>query len=182
MLSWRKTSPMVVASNTSPISNLVVIGRLSLLRSQFREIWIPGAVQSELHQLSDPAPVEEIQQALQDGWIKPRALREDHIARLLAAGARRAVPCRNRRKRVRPRFALVRLRQFQASEGTGWRAAGLDWLRKVSFAPGFRKQGPQRVPGGACVRTIVFLQLRELRERPRVNCRKPVFEGIGGVT
>jgi len=51
---------MVVASNTSPISNLVVIGRLSLLRSQFREIWIPGAVQSELHQLSDPAPVEEI--------------------------------------------------------------------------------------------------------------------------
>jgi hypothetical protein len=63
--------------------------------------------------------VEEIQQALQDGWIKPRALREDHIARLLAAGARRAVPCRNRRKRVRPRFALVRLRQFQASEGTG---------------------------------------------------------------
>ena len=85
MLSWRKTSPMVVASNTSPISNLVVIGRLSLLRSQFREIWIPGAVQSELHQLSDPTALKEIQQALQDGWIKPQALREDHVARLLAA-------------------------------------------------------------------------------------------------
>ena len=82
---------MVVASNTSPISNLAVIGRLSLLRSQFREIWIPGAVQSELHQLSDPAALKEIQQALQDGWIKPRALREDHVARLLAADARRAL-------------------------------------------------------------------------------------------
>jgi hypothetical protein len=76
---------MLVASNTSPISNLAVIGRLSLLRSQFREIWIPGAVQSELHQLSDPAALKEIQQALQAGWIKPQALREDHVARLLAA-------------------------------------------------------------------------------------------------
>ena len=130
---------MLVASNTSPISNLAVIGRLSLLRSQFQEIWIPGAVQSELHQLSDPAALKEIQQALQDGWIKPRALREDHIARLLAAGARRAVPCRNRRKRVRRRFALGRLRQFQASEGTGWGTAGLDWRLTASFAPGFRK-------------------------------------------
>ena len=42
--------PMLVASNTSPISNLAIIGRLSLLRSQFREIWIPVAVQSELDQ------------------------------------------------------------------------------------------------------------------------------------
>jgi predicted nucleic acid-binding protein len=82
---------MLVASNTSPISNLAVIGRLSLLRSQFREIWIPRAVQSELHQLSDPAALKEIQQALHDGWIKPRALREDHVVRLLAAGARRAL-------------------------------------------------------------------------------------------
>src|ERR1019366_1035585 len=76
---------MLVASNTSPISNLAVIGRLSFLRSQFREIWIPGAVRSELDQLSHPAALKDIQQALQDGWIKPQALREDHVARLLAA-------------------------------------------------------------------------------------------------
>ena len=73
---------MLVASNTSPISNLAIIGRLSILRSQ---IWIPGAVQSELGQLSHRAALKEIQQAIQDGWIKPRALREDKIARLLAA-------------------------------------------------------------------------------------------------
>jgi predicted nucleic acid-binding protein len=29
--------------------------------------------------------LKEIQQALQDGWIKPQALREDRVARLLAA-------------------------------------------------------------------------------------------------
>ena len=76
---------MLVASNTSPISNLAIIGRLNLLRSQFREIWIPGAVRSELDRLSQPAALKEIQQALHDGWIKPQALREDKVARLLAA-------------------------------------------------------------------------------------------------
>ena len=81
--NWRKTSPMLVASNTSPISNLAIIGRLNLLRSQFGEIWIPGAVRSELNQLSHPAALKEIQQAIQDSWIKPRAIRDDTVARLL---------------------------------------------------------------------------------------------------
>jgi predicted nucleic acid-binding protein len=76
---------MLVASNTSPISNLAIIGRLHLLRSQFDEIWIPLAVRSELDQLSHQAALKEIQQAFQDGWIKLRALREDKVARLLVA-------------------------------------------------------------------------------------------------
>ena len=76
---------MLVASNTSPISNLAIIGRLSLLRSQFHEIWILGAVQAELGQLRHQAALKEIRQAIQDGWIKPQALREDKVARLLAA-------------------------------------------------------------------------------------------------
>jgi hypothetical protein len=75
---------MLVASNTSPISNLAIIGRLNLLQSQFREVRIPGAVQSELGQPPHRAALAEIQQALQDGWIKPQALREAKIARLLA--------------------------------------------------------------------------------------------------
>jgi predicted nucleic acid-binding protein len=76
---------MLVASNTSPISNLAIIGRLNLLRSQFREIWIPSAVRSELDQLSNSAALKEMQQALDDGWIKSQALRGDKVARLLAA-------------------------------------------------------------------------------------------------
>jgi predicted nucleic acid-binding protein len=42
------------------------------------------AVQSELDQVSHAAALKEIQQAFQDGWIKPQALREGKIARLLA--------------------------------------------------------------------------------------------------
>ena len=74
---------MVVVSNTSPISNLAIIGRLDLLRAQFREIWIPAAVQFEIDQLHHPPAVKDIQQALQDGWIRARAVREDKVARLL---------------------------------------------------------------------------------------------------
>jgi predicted nucleic acid-binding protein len=61
-------------SNTSPISNLAIIGRLNLLRSQFQEIWIPSAVHAELGQLSHAAAWNEILQARYDGWIKPRSL------------------------------------------------------------------------------------------------------------
>ena len=61
-----------------------IVGRLNLLRSQFREIRIPIAVQSELDRVSHAAALKEIQQAFQDGWIKPQALREGKIARLLA--------------------------------------------------------------------------------------------------
>lgn len=76
---------MLVASNTSPISNLAIIGRLNLLRSQFSEILIPTAVLSELCRLSHPTALTEIQQAIEDGWIKSQSLREDKVARLLAA-------------------------------------------------------------------------------------------------
>ena len=74
---------MLVASNTSPISNLAIIGRLNLLRTQLHEIWIPGAVESELNQLPHAAALKEVQQAFQDGWIKPRKLQDDKVARLL---------------------------------------------------------------------------------------------------
>jgi predicted nucleic acid-binding protein len=75
---------MPVVSNTSPISNLAIIGRLDLLRRQFGEIWIPVGVQSELDRVAHPAALKEIRQAFLDGWIKPRTLREDKVVRLLA--------------------------------------------------------------------------------------------------
>ena len=39
---------MPVVSNTSPLLNLAIIGRLSLLHQQFGEIWIPPMVIKEL--------------------------------------------------------------------------------------------------------------------------------------
>ncbi len=76
---------MVVASNTSPISNLAIIGRLDLLRTQFREICIPHAVKAELDLLGYPSARKDIQQALGEEWINVRPLRDDKIARLLEA-------------------------------------------------------------------------------------------------
>jgi predicted nucleic acid-binding protein len=44
---------MTVVSNTSPVSNLAIIGRLSLLRIQFDHVLIPKTVDQELAQLAD---------------------------------------------------------------------------------------------------------------------------------
>src|SRR5438046_2086329 len=76
---------MLVASNTSPISNLAIIGRLDLLRTLFHDISIPGAVRAELDQLHHPSALKEIQEALRGGWIKPCTLRDDTVAKLLEA-------------------------------------------------------------------------------------------------
>jgi len=46
---------MAVVSNTSPILNLAIIGRLDLLRRQFHEALIPPAVVSELKMETDLA-------------------------------------------------------------------------------------------------------------------------------
>ena len=44
---------MTVVSDTSPVSNLAMIGRLSLLRSQFNHVLIPKTVDQELAQVAD---------------------------------------------------------------------------------------------------------------------------------
>src|ERR1700682_3468246 len=76
---------MLVASNTSPISNLAIIGRLSLLRVQFGQIWIPFAVRGELGHLSNPSALKDIEAAARDGWIRPREVQQTKVARLLEA-------------------------------------------------------------------------------------------------
>lgn len=44
---------MIVVSDTSPISNLLVIGKLELLRDVFQKVIIPSAVFDELMKLKD---------------------------------------------------------------------------------------------------------------------------------
>ncbi len=77
---------MLVASDTSPISNLAIIGRLALLRSQFEVIWIPEAVEAELRAVPIPPAAVSIEHAVRDGWLKPRPVRGDRMVRLLQAG------------------------------------------------------------------------------------------------
>lgn len=61
---------MPAASNTSPISNLAIIGRLALLREQFGIVFIPPAVQTELAALPVVTARENIECALRDQWIE----------------------------------------------------------------------------------------------------------------
>lgn len=76
---------MLVASNTSPVCNLAIVGHLNLLRIQFAEVLIPIAVKNELGQVSHSDAARDVQRALSEGWIKPEAVREATVVRLLQA-------------------------------------------------------------------------------------------------
>jgi predicted nucleic acid-binding protein len=76
---------MLVASDTSPVCNLAIIGHLNLLRAQFAEVRIPITVRNELEHLSHADAVTDIQRALSEGWIKPQAVQDETVVRLLEA-------------------------------------------------------------------------------------------------
>jgi hypothetical protein len=65
---------MVAVSNTSPISNLSITGRLDLLRSQFTQVLIPEAVRAELAGLPNAEAKASIENALRTGWLQCRAV------------------------------------------------------------------------------------------------------------
>jgi predicted nucleic acid-binding protein len=60
---------MRVVSDTSPLSNLAIIGRLDLLKQRYRMVRIPPAVHRELAALSHPAASDRISAALTEGWL-----------------------------------------------------------------------------------------------------------------
>ena len=65
---------MVVVSDTSPLSNLAIIGRLALLREQFVEVWLPPAVARELAALKSPSAQAILSAAMRSGWLKEMPL------------------------------------------------------------------------------------------------------------
>ena len=65
---------MLVVSDTSPLSNLAIIGRLALLRQQFAEVWMPSAVARELAALGDSPAKVAILEAVRAGWLKEMPL------------------------------------------------------------------------------------------------------------
>lgn len=70
------TSPMVVVSNTSPLSNLAIIGRLGLLREQFGELFVPKGVYDELGDLRHADARTSLTAAFEERWIKQERLTE----------------------------------------------------------------------------------------------------------
>lgn len=61
---------MVVVSNTSPLSNLAIIGRLDLLREQLGSVTIPPAVRIELSRHPNPGARQFLEEALKDRWLR----------------------------------------------------------------------------------------------------------------
>lgn len=67
---------MIVVSDTSPISNLVQIGKLSLLNKVFGEVLIPPIVQQEILALEQfGIDLKDIQNA---DWIKVHSIRDQN--------------------------------------------------------------------------------------------------------
>ena len=74
---------MPIVSNTSPILNLAIIGELSLLQEQFREILIPEAVLAELRVGEELPGSHIVRGALKDGWIKIENVKETGISKAM---------------------------------------------------------------------------------------------------
>ncbi len=60
---------MLVVSNTSPVCNLAVIGRLEFLQRRYGVVYIPAAVADELAALTHLAARKGIQTAIADRWL-----------------------------------------------------------------------------------------------------------------
>jgi predicted nucleic acid-binding protein len=60
---------MLVVSDTSPVLNLAVIGRLEFLRQQFGPVWLPQAVIDELRSEQDLPGSAAVLEALHAGWL-----------------------------------------------------------------------------------------------------------------
>lgn len=74
---------MRVVSNTSPISNLAVVGRLQILRDQMESVVIPGAVFLELERIENLKAKDAIASAVADGWLQVKVLEDQTLANVL---------------------------------------------------------------------------------------------------
>ena len=68
------TFAMLVVSNTSPLSNLAIIGRLELVREQLGEVVVPPTVLAELRLNPKSNARASLETAFRQGWVKVMAL------------------------------------------------------------------------------------------------------------
>lgn len=74
---------MPVVSNTSPLLNLAIIGRLSLLHQQFEEVWIPPAVRRELRPEEDIPGSHAVREATALGWLRVEKVADAALVKVL---------------------------------------------------------------------------------------------------
>ena len=75
---------MPVVSNTSPILNLAIVGKLALLQEQFVEVLIPKAVLDELRIEEDLPGSNDIRNAISVGWLKVKKVFDKSKVRILS--------------------------------------------------------------------------------------------------
>ena len=61
---------MLAVSNTSPVSNLAIIGRLEFLQRRYGTVSIPPSVAKELEALTHPEGSRRIAAARVAGWLR----------------------------------------------------------------------------------------------------------------
>ncbi len=74
---------MPAVSNTSPLLNLAIIGWLSLVREQFKEIWIPPAVLKELRIEEELPGSRAVRAAIEAGWLRAKAVGDEPLVQVL---------------------------------------------------------------------------------------------------
>jgi predicted nucleic acid-binding protein len=75
---------MPAVSDTSPISALAILGRLSLMKQQFGDVLIPKGVHRELEQLTDPIARKSIDEASREGWLRIVPCKDKDLVATLA--------------------------------------------------------------------------------------------------
>jgi len=78
------TSPMPAVSDTSPLLGLAAIGQLDLLHEQFGAVFIPSAVLAELKLESGFRGAALLTQALSDGWLETKPVKNEPLVRALS--------------------------------------------------------------------------------------------------
>ena len=146
---------MRVVSNTSPISNLAIVGRLDLLQRRYGVVRIPPAVVQELAALSHLAGSQRIKAALSDGWLiveQPNPASALPMPFPLDAGETSAIalasqikadvlliderPGREAARRVGLAVAGV-LGELLHAKGAGWIPNVRDEIRRLRIEAGF---------------------------------------------
>ena len=74
---------MLVVSNTSPILNLAIIDRLSLIREQFTTVIIPKGVLEELRVGENLPGSKKILEALAAKWLQVEEVQDSAMLRIL---------------------------------------------------------------------------------------------------
>ena len=68
------TLPLLVVSDTSPLSNLAMLGWLDWLKTRFGKVLLPPGVAAELGELKHEFGGRALRQALDEGWLEIKEL------------------------------------------------------------------------------------------------------------